>query len=634
MTVDESFPIQILRSLSKDLDGFWVSWIISLIPSVSKGVQMLLAPKRMGKANDSWEWVPDGSCLNSVLFLKDNCWTWVIYGVNDLQTQDQILKLGSLMIYLISHLTLESALYSDCKYVEPVNKKKWFKSALVRNRASDPLPFPWESNNCIGIQDALAHFKNMILSTSMGSKLPPPFLLVKLFELENSQQNRHLLYSFFIKGPSQNFFWMRSKPRMSLISLESKTGLNYVTMDPDQYATFIKHQCISCSYSMESPDNNDIACVFPVSTTFHYYQTDANYPDFSIFSFIRDLYSKAKLKCSDITCTYLFHKHILNYSHYKYNIAISMTLDTGCELMDDDSVYSWTSCSVCNSCTEKHKMTSTSLLYSFGKYLEVIFYSSSFFPKLSCSHCLDDGICISRNFSFKNLIVSFSKTQIQLFQVRISQIQLSQNQPISSNESISRYTLKTVEELSETVVHFYETVLLYIDQMTDFFKPTGADKIMMMLEDMRILFLEEEKSLLEHLKAVAFPSINDARLHISKTLKRDKESYESWVKEFAPEFHFALKEDFASFAPNKEFAGTRLVDTVSGHAIVLRMDEPSSLISFTLLSPEYDMIFSKSSRESLIEWGNRNGEYESKLSYFSHNGNGDQHIKYCKVFVF
>jgi hypothetical protein len=618
MTANHSLPVEILRALSKDLNGYWVSWITSLIPLVSEGIQKLLSCNRTVKAGDSWEWIGTGSWSNSVLFLKDDCWKWVIYGVTDPQTRERIQKLGLLMIYLVSHQTLESALYSACNYIEPVNKKGWLKNALVRNRASDPLPFPWESNNCIGIQEALVHFQNMILSTSLGSKFPPPFLLVKLSELEKEKQNHHLLVSFFLKRTPHNFFWMRSKPRMSMISLESKTGLKYITMDPDQYSTFVKHQCISCSFSVEFPQN-DIACILPISVTFHYYKTDSDYSDFTLGSFIQHLYSEAESECSEVSCSHLFHQHTINYSHYKYNISISMTWDASYESIDDDIVYSWTTCNECESCTKTCKMSQTSLLYSFGKYLELIFYSTSFFPKLVCNHAGDTELQIRRKFRYKKLTISFSKQEIQLSQVRISQIQI-QNQILTENIK------KSVEALSDHVVNFYDNILIVIDQIHAKMEPSSSEKIRMMLEDMRILFLEEEKSLLEHLKEVTSKTLTDVQLLISKAIRRDKESFESWVQEFAPGVPLLSLSKEGSELP----LATQVVE-LKTDSLVFRKDEPTSFISFTLLSEEFQSIFSKESASADGEWKIRNSKYESKVSYFSQNGSCDKHIKYCKI---
>ena len=612
----ESFVSQILQATSQGLHGFWISWIVSLIPSVYEGVYSLLKSDRVGKAADSWEWIGSGSWSNSVLFLKDNTWTWVIYGINDSCIRGELQKMGSLMIYLISHLTLESALYSDCHYEEPTSGKKWFK-ILRAKRASDPLPWSWETENCLGIEEALVHFDNMLLSTSIGSKFPPPFLLVKLFELEKEKENPHFIFSLFLKRASQNFFWMKAKPRMSLMSVESKTGLKYITMDPDQYSTFVKHQCISCSVSMESLDN-DIDCVLPVPVTIQYYKTENENSDFTILSFFQELYLKSKTPCHEGSCTKLFNQHILNYSHYKYNIAISIELDDKLGSVED--LYSWDKCIICNSCTQKSKLSRQSLLFSFGKYLELLFYSATFFPAMSCNHTVDGGLSIIRRFSFKNLIISFSKTEIQLSQVRISQIQFNENQTENADGAASKYTLKTVEQLSETVIRFYDCILLCVEEMMGSFKYSDSEKIMMMLEDMKIIFLEEEKSLLETLKRMKFSNINDTRLMISSILGRDRESFESWLKEFAPNFLVKL-----------DALDSRVANhIVRGNAIILRIDEPTSVISFTLLSSEYKSILSGSPDRNLNEWL-KNENYESKINYLKNDKNGEQHIKYCKT---
>ena len=107
--------VEILQSLSNDLDRFWIDWIISSAQSAASGVGSLLNSNRMGKSNQEWEWISNGSASNSVLYLIGNTWKWVIYGAKSSKTQQEIFRFGSLMIYLISHDALEAALYTDCE---------------------------------------------------------------------------------------------------------------------------------------------------------------------------------------------------------------------------------------------------------------------------------------------------------------------------------------------------------------------------------------------------------------------------------------------------------------------------------------------------------------------------------------
>jgi hypothetical protein len=174
-----------------------------------------------------------------------------------------------------------------------------------------------------------------------------------------------------------------------------------------------------------------------------YYRKDGQYEDMSLGEMIEFICKRAYSSCQEKTCGRKRLEHISTYTHGEGRINITVEESQQDSLTDFDSddfapflsntktVAVWTRCKSCKTKTKPRHLSRASRLYSFGKYLELLLYGQHFEPgpRPMCSHM---GIrdTIVRSFLHRGLVVSFEYECIDLFEMRISRLQVRGEYPL------------------------------------------------------------------------------------------------------------------------------------------------------------------------------------------------------------
>jgi len=244
-------------------------------------------------------------------------------------------------------------------------------------------------------------------------------------------------------------------------------------------------------------------------------------------------------------------------------------------------------------------VTQASRLYSFGKYLELLLYSQYFEPgpRPLCDHALSKD-AITRCFLYRGLVVNFEVESIDLFEMRISRLQVNEEFPTmprllprdwnddqhefsttasltgvqssqASMVSISAHcdyiTDAEHANLADTtrleVMHFYESCKKIIVAMEEHLGETKSvvkrknkqdtatrattmnptkKAALASLDDLCDRWKVDEFDLYDQLKRNPITRLNDLRNRFKDYIKRTMRSMEAWQTEHYPELMHSL----------------------------------------------------------------------------------------------
>ncbi|KAF4984750.1 hypothetical protein FZEAL_111 [Fusarium zealandicum] len=261
--------------------------------------------------------------------------------------------------------------------------------------------------------DMVAKYETKILSASPYVKFTQPYLLMKARE-----QERRLLYlrrlrdhdnneekSDLEKTEPQRFQLIKPElveeigqkaPRQIMEILHAvhdaeydKALYNYQTQTR-QWETYIQgnldlfdpysHQNIVVLYSVICTDTK-IPCTEPSLVAINFYDEQhidtGMDPDCTLGQYIEDLAYTMHQVCTSNGCERKMLEHHRTYVHDQSRITVFVeTLSSQPKRPDPrEGITMWTYCKICKKDTEEMVMSEATFKYSFGKYLELLFWS-------------------------------------------------------------------------------------------------------------------------------------------------------------------------------------------------------------------------------------------------------------------
>ncbi|KJZ76148.1 hypothetical protein HIM_04604 [Hirsutella minnesotensis 3608] len=274
--------------------------------------------------------------------------------------------------------------------------------------------------------DMVAKYETKILSASPYVKFKQPYLLMKARE-----QERRLLYlrrlrdqdlveegseksgphKFQLIKPEMVEKIGQTAPRQIMEILHAvhdaeydKALFNYQTQTR-QWETYIQgnldlfdpysHQNIVVLYSVICTETK-IPCIEPSLIAINFYDeqhVDTGMdPDCTLGQYIEDLaYSKNDI-CNSNGCEKMMVEHHRTYVHDQHRITVfvEQNPNTGPRKPElGDGITMWTYCKLCKKDSEETAMSEATFKYSFGKYLELIYWGRGLRLK-SAAECPHD----------------------------------------------------------------------------------------------------------------------------------------------------------------------------------------------------------------------------------------------------
>ncbi|KAI9726934.1 MAG: 1-phosphatidylinositol-3-phosphate 5-kinase [Chrysothrix sp. TS-e1954] len=306
------------------------------------------------------------------------------------------------------------------------------------------VALPLETDNTI------RRLQERILSTSPSVKFPEPYLLLRSREQEQHMaQLRDILHV----SPSQNpdtkiehraFDLLKpemidSKSEGALCQMQgtlkairyaayTRAAQNFSTLK-QRWETYVRgsmnpfdpmsHQQIVVLFSSISTSSSN-ACEGPDLLSLAFYEEhevgeDAE-PDVPLGEYVERLCHQAELGCTASQCDKKMIDHHRQYVHGDGQISIYLAKHQSKIRDMENTILMWSRCNLCGEETPVIPMSRKTWKYSFAKYLETSFWSTSMKPRAGlCPH--DVHTSHTRFFGFEGKAVRLTYEKINLIDV-------------------------------------------------------------------------------------------------------------------------------------------------------------------------------------------------------------------------
>ncbi|GAP84255.1 putative phosphatidylinositol-4-phosphate 5-Kinase [Rosellinia necatrix] len=259
--------------------------------------------------------------------------------------------------------------------------------------------------------DMVAKYETKILSASPFVKFPQPYLLMNAREQERrlvhlkrlrdqdiieerGDEERPKLQKFQLIKPEMVHQTGQKGPRQIMEVLhavhdaeydkalynyqtQTRSWENYIQGNLDLFNPYA-HQNIVVLYSVICTENK-IPCEEPQMMALGFYKehtgpNNSMHPDFTLGQYIEDICYSADTTCTSSSCGRKMYEHHRTYVHGEARITVFIDLQTNGKSRGDNLTM-WSYCKICKRETREIEMSRSTWKYSFGKYLELSFWS-------------------------------------------------------------------------------------------------------------------------------------------------------------------------------------------------------------------------------------------------------------------
>lgn len=191
----------------------------------------------------------------------------------------------------------------------------------------------------------------------------------------------------------------------------------------DPYA----HQNIVVLFSTVSTDTH-VPCSGPDMLAFSFYnehEHDRDYEaDCTLGQYVEDLCYRANDHCSAGSCGKRMHEHQRQYVHGEAQITVFIEPHPPKLRGLQDVVLMWSTCKICGMETTVAPMSTSTWKYSFGKYLELSFWSADLHARAGgCPHDLHRDHL--RYFGYKGFALRVHYDAVDLLEIIVPRMQIT-----------------------------------------------------------------------------------------------------------------------------------------------------------------------------------------------------------------
>ncbi|KAI7871240.1 hypothetical protein BDF14DRAFT_1764825 [Spinellus fusiger] len=415
----------------------------SIVPSVDK-LQVGLSFGNCGSLEIRTmmhEWIPN---RRKTYLIFDGCepelgGTIVLRGATN-KTLQIIKRLIDFMVFVINNLKLETSVLRDSfaknRGVEqpshPLRMTRARRqSSFLLLTGEKGLVDQEESEQVESLDELLNVYRDTILSASQFVVFPPPYLLVRLKETEDTLASASKMRKIASASPTRNHFDRTANTELLKPSEHAESVIlnadfehliakhyqlarawdTYIGESPDYISPFY-HQNIVVLYS-DVCTITTVPCQGPEIRIFEYYR----YPsDMTLGQYLTDLFMDAKEPCSSFMCDHPMLQHFRSYAHGGARINVMIEPFACPQPGMSDKLLMWNYCKECNRPTPVIPMSDNTWNYSFGKFLEVFLYQTGVFCRADiCPHDMTRHHV--RYFGYMDLAVRFQYDPIDLLEV-------------------------------------------------------------------------------------------------------------------------------------------------------------------------------------------------------------------------
>ncbi|KAL4998219.1 hypothetical protein BDV10DRAFT_167511 [Aspergillus recurvatus] len=342
-----------------------------------------------------------------------------------------------------------SATTQDAATVQSTNSENDKQNRSVSNDVTDvPDDFPMPTY----YEDIVRDHETKLLSASPFVKFEPPYLLMRARAMERRlaylkrlrDQSLHKDQSTDEKAKNLKFSLITSEmvreapkdasPKVKEVlqavhDAEYDRALHHYQTQKRQWEAYISgtvglfdpyaHQNIVILFSLVCTTTS-VPCSGPDLLALEFYNEhgddDVFEPDCTLGQYVEDICLNANAICTANGCEKRMYEHHRQYVHGEAQISI-FTQHYPSKLRGfQDTILMWSCCKICGNETQVFPMSDNTWKYSFGKYLELSFWSKNLRARAGvCPHDLQRDHM--RYFGFKDIAIRIQYDPINLLEI-------------------------------------------------------------------------------------------------------------------------------------------------------------------------------------------------------------------------
>ncbi|KAG0206046.1 1-phosphatidylinositol-3-phosphate 5-kinase [Mortierella sp. GBA30] len=495
----------------------------------------------------------------SYMFFQDcpgNLFCSLVLRGGSMEILNRIKKVVQLMVWVSYNLKLETSLMND---------QFAMTSALSESRLAEEEKVEISSDADVSrLQESLVPYKKTILSASPFVRFKPPFLLTQMImDAEKLKRIEHAMTPTALRdiGNSKVLF---AAACANAIVTKSSTGRSqdsgfidgtYIDISNDFQAKskawedFLSSNIgplLIAPYTYQNLaflfsnvcTTTKTTCLGPVVRLIQYYTIDS---DVTLAHYLDQMCWESNFVCPATTCDRPLRDHQRIYAHGDTKVVITVEPWDSLTTVKRDSIMMWSQCRLCDVETPHVYISDDTQNYSFGKFLELVFYQTNLTCRANiCPHDINrDHI---RYFGLDTQRVKIERIPIRLFDINFPPM-LVRCKP----EYSARTKNQDLDQVRSLITRYWDSVMERIQNcIFDVVQPSKIETAKQELLEMSRNVVVEKKWILQLLQQTYLNSAPTDTLALNMVRIKLYEKAVMWDKTFG---------DFAReyFNPDRDF---------------------------------------------------------------------------------
>ncbi|KAF9995690.1 1-phosphatidylinositol-3-phosphate 5-kinase, partial [Entomortierella chlamydospora] len=498
----------------------------------------------------------------SYMFFQDcpgNLFCSLVLRGGSLETLNRIKKVVQLMVWVSYNLKLETSLMSDqFAMTSAVRESKLLEDEKVEISSDADIS---------KLQEWLIPYKRTILSASPFVRFKPPYVLTQLIEDAEKLKDIEKSTTPSALRDIGNAKILPAASSINAIISKSSTGRSqdsgfvegaYIDISNDFQAKnrawedFLStnigppHMAPFAYQNLPFLFSNiciptKTACVGPGIRLIQYYYMET---DVTLGHYLDQICWESNFICPTPPCDRPLRDHQRIYAHGDAKVTVSVEPWDSPTTLKKDSIMMWSKCKVCNVETPQVYISDDAKNYSFGKFLELIFYQTNLTCRANiCPHDINSNHV--RYFLLDAQVVKIERIPIQLYDINFPPM-LVRCKP----EFYARTKNQDLNIVRELITKYWDSVMERIKNcIFDVVQPSKIEAAKQELLEMSRNVVVERKWILQLLQQTYLNSAPTDTLALNMVRLKLYEKAVAWDRTF---------EDFARqyFNPDRDFRRT------------------------------------------------------------------------------
>lgn len=295
----------------------------------------------------------------------------------------------------------------------------------------------------------------------------------------------------------------------------------------DPYA----HQNIVVLFSMVSTDTS-VPCEGPDTFAIQFYNEDEDVKRFAadctLGQYVEDLVYRADTPCDAESCGKKLYEHHRQYVHGDGQVTVFLVQHPPKMKGLQHVILMWSVCKICGMETTVTPMSTSTWKYSFGKYLELSFWSANLRARVgTCTHDLHRDHL--RFFGFKGYALRIHYDKIDLLEVIVPRIRITWKV-----DNDLRFRNNVFTKLEQRITRFMISVKLRLKSINvEAILPEKAEACRQEVENLTKQANDDHTTLIKHLQERYSNSRHWEIVPLNQALRLLTEKVADWDEIFA-----------------------------------------------------------------------------------------------------